>query len=128
MTVFLPDTSTIIEVLKASRERRKHLLALLAQGHTLACCAVTVAEIYSGARPQEMSATEEFLTELLWLNMPFAVARKAGALRYEWRSKGITLTTPDTMIAATALHYGLTLITENRKDFPMPELSIHTLS
>jgi len=33
----------------------------------------------------------------------------------------------DTIIAATALHYGLTLITENKKDFPMPELQLHPL-
>jgi predicted nucleic acid-binding protein len=29
------------------------------------------------------------------------------------------------MIAATALHYGLTLMTDNRKDFPMPDLKLH---
>jgi hypothetical protein len=48
-------------------------------------------------------------------------------LRYEWARKGITLTLTDTMIAATALQYGLTLITDNKKDFPMPELTIHPL-
>jgi predicted nucleic acid-binding protein len=55
------------------------------------------------------------------------VAQRAGALRYEWARKGITLALTDTMIAATALQYGLTLITDNRKDFPMPELTIHPL-
>jgi predicted nucleic acid-binding protein len=99
----------------------------LAQGHTLACCAATVAETYPGARREETAATEEFLDELLWFDMPFVVARKAGTPRYAWKRKGVTLTTPDVMIAATALHYGLTLITENRKDFPMPELAIHSL-
>ncbi len=127
MTVFLPDTSTLIDALRSKRDRRKNLLGLLAQGHTLACCAVTVAEIYSGVRPHEAASTEEFISELLWFDTPFTLARKAGLLRNDWARKGVTLALPDTLIAATALHYCLTLITENRKDFPMPELNIHSL-
>jgi hypothetical protein len=63
----------------------------------------------------------------IWLETRFAIAKQAGALRYEWARKGVTLTLTDTMIAATVLHYGLTLITDNRKDFPMPELKLHPL-
>src|ERR1700738_4371201 len=99
MTVFLPDTSTLIEALRGRRQ--KHLLALLTQGHTLACCAVTVAEVYSGFRPHEATATEEFVSELVWFDSSFTVARKAGSLRNEWARKGVTLALPDTMIAAT---------------------------
>ena len=127
MTVFLPDTSTLIEALRGRRDRKKHLLGLLAQGHTLACCSVTVAEIYSGFRPHEATSTEGFMAELVWFEMPFTLARKAGLLRNEWSRKGITLALPDVLIAATALHYNLTLITENRKDFPMPELNLHSM-
>ena len=36
MTVFLPDTSTLIDAFRGKRNRKKHLLALLAQGHSLA--------------------------------------------------------------------------------------------
>jgi predicted nucleic acid-binding protein len=42
--------------------------------------------------------------------------RKAGASRV-----------PDTIIAAVAIHNGPALIADNAKDFPMPELSIHSL-
>ena len=31
-------------------------------------------------------------------------------------------------IAAVAIAYGCTLVTENIKDFPMPELELHPLS
>jgi predicted nucleic acid-binding protein len=127
MTVFLPDTSRLVEALRNKRDRKKHLLGLLSQGHTLACCAVTVAEVYSGFRAHEATATEELISELMWLETPFTLARKAGLLRNEWARKGITLALADTLIAATALHYGLTLITENRKDFPMPDLALHPL-
>jgi predicted nucleic acid-binding protein len=127
MTVFLPDTSAHIEVFRARSGRRKQLLALVSQGHCLACCAVTIGEIYSGMRPHEAAATEEFISSLLWLDTTPTVAKRAGLIRYEWARKGVTLSLTDTLIAATALQYGLTLITDNRKDFPMPELNIHAM-
>ncbi len=127
MTVFLPDTSTLIDALNGKRNRKKLLRELVAQGHSLACCAVTIAELYSGLRPDEVVRAEELVSVLLWTETSFTVARKAGELRYEWARKGKTLAMADTLIAATAMHYKLTLITENRKDFPMPDLNIHPL-
>ena len=127
MTVFLPDTSVLIDTLNRQPKRTKLLRTLVSQGHSLACCAITVGEIYAGMRPAEAPLTSQFFSTLVWLETSFAVAQRAGALRYEWARKGITLALTDTMIAATALQYGLTLITDNRKDFPMPELTIHPL-
>jgi predicted nucleic acid-binding protein len=127
VTVFLPDTSTLIDALNGKRNRKKLLRELVAQGHSLACCAVTIAELYAGLHPDELSRAEELVSVLLWTETSFNVARKAGELRYEWARKGKTLGMADTLIAATALHYKLTLITDNRKDFPMPDLNIHPL-
>jgi predicted nucleic acid-binding protein len=127
MTVFLPDTSTLIDALNGRRDRKKQLSALVAQGHSLACCAVRIAELYAGLRPEEVARAQELVSVLLWTETSFTVARKAGELRFEWARKGKTLALADTLIAATALDYRLTLITDNRKDFPMPELTIHPL-
>jgi predicted nucleic acid-binding protein len=44
-----------------------------------------------------------------------------------WHKKGHTLSLPDVTIAAVVLTYGLTLLTDNRKDFPMPELALYSL-
>ena len=33
----------------------------------------------------------------------------------------------DMMVAATALEHGLSLMTDNRKDFPLPELTLYPL-
>ena len=41
--------------------------------------------------------------------------------------RGRTLSIPDVIIAATALAYRLVLMTDNRKDFPMPQLAIFPL-
>jgi predicted nucleic acid-binding protein len=127
MTVFLPDTSALIDALNGRGDRKKMLHELVAQGHSLACCAVTVSELYAGLRPDEIGRAEKLLSLLVWTETSFTIARKAGELRYEWARKGKTLGLGDTLIAATALHYRLTLITDNKKDFPMPELSMHPL-
>ena len=48
-------------------------------------------------------------------------------LQNRWRKKGHTLSLPDVTIAAVALTHGLTLLTDNRKDFPMAELALYSL-
>ena len=45
MTVFLPDTSVLIDTLNRKPARTKLVRGLLSQGHSLACCVVTVGEI-----------------------------------------------------------------------------------
>ena len=127
MTVFLPDTNIIVDGLNDRFGRRELLQTLVAQGDILACCAITVAEVYSGARPHEMTATEKFMSLLEWVDTSSAIARQAGRLRFDWARQGVTLSVADTLLAATAMEYGLTLITDNRKHFPMPELAIYDL-
>jgi predicted nucleic acid-binding protein len=53
------------------------------------------------------------------------MARQAGRWRHDYARRGVTLALPDLLIAATAVEYGLTLITDNRKHFLMPELSFY---
>lgn len=127
MTVFLPDTSALIDALNGRRERKRLLHDLVSQGHSLACNAVTIAELYAGLHPDEFARAAQLVSLFIWTETSYAVARKAGELRYHWARKGKTLGLADTLIAATALHYGFTLITDNKKDFPMPELNIHPL-
>ena len=127
MATFLLDTSVIIDTINDKRGRRLYLRGLLEAGNLLACCAISVAEIYAGMRPKEEEDTERFLTALEYYPIPFTTARLAGALKRDYRKKGATLSLADTLIAAVALDYHLTLITDNVKDFPMPELVLHRL-
>jgi predicted nucleic acid-binding protein len=125
MTVFLPDTNVLVDALNGKRGRREWLGDLVLQGQRLACCAITVAEIYAGMRPHEAPQTDQFLSSLVWYDTSRGIARRAGQLRFEYGRQGITLSLPDMLIAATALEYGLTLITDNQKHFPIPELSVY---
>lgn len=53
------------------------------------------------------------------------VAKRAGLLKRDGSKKGQTLSLTDTTIAAIALEYNLTLITDNLKHYPMPQLKLY---
>jgi predicted nucleic acid-binding protein len=127
MATYLLDTSVIMDSLNDKRGRNGALISLAEQGHILACCPVNVAEVYAGMRPNEEQKTAALLRSLQLYPITFPVAELAGRLKRDYGHKGKTLTIPDTLVAAVALHYPLTLITDNVKNFPMPGLSFHTL-
>jgi predicted nucleic acid-binding protein len=118
----LLDTGVLIDALR-HRHRRRELLAELVQaGHTLATTALNVAEVYAGMRPEEAQRTEALLSLLDCYDLTGASARRAGALKQKWAKKGRTLALADMIVAAIALERGCTLMTDNRKDFPMEEV------
>ncbi len=124
MAIFLLDTTVIIDAINRKRGRDRLLDGMLEQGNMLACCSINVTEVYAGMRPQELKATEALLRSLDFYEVTWDIARRAGVLKYEWAKQGHTIAVPDITIAAVALEYGLTLVTDNRKHFPMPELKV----
>jgi len=127
MTTHLPDTNILIDALNGKRGHKELLGSLLVQGNRLASCAITLAELFSGIRPGDLSKVEEFVSVFRWQQMTPAIALKAGRWRHDYARQGVTLALADALIAATAAEHGLTLITENRKHFPMPELHFYPL-
>jgi predicted nucleic acid-binding protein len=122
--IVILDTSVLIDLLNGRRQRMTFVRNLLEQGHRLASCAVTVAEVYAGMLPGEAEATGGLLSGLEYFATSQSTAQRAGRLKASWAKKGHTLGLPDVLIAAVALEHGLTLATDNRKHFPMPELKI----
>lgn len=127
MAIFLLDTNIIIDALNDKKDRNQFLLGLMEQGHLLACCPINVAEVYAGLRPREEQRTVTLLRSLQLFPITFPVAELAGRLKQNHSRKGKTLSIPDTIIAAVAIHNQLTLITDNTKDFPMKELTLYPL-
>ena len=128
MAVYLTDTSVMIDAINRKRDRWELLRTLVEGGNTLACSAITVTEIFAGMWPHESAATQSFLEGLDLYEVDWELARYAGLLKNEWARKGQTLSVPDALIAATALAHGLVLMTDNRKDFPMPQLVLYPLA
>jgi predicted nucleic acid-binding protein len=123
----LLDTSVLIDVLRARNHRRELLASLLRAGHSLSTTVLNVAEIYSGMRPAEESATEAFLSGITCYDLTPPSARLTGKLKFHWSQKGRTLTLADALIAALAIHHQCHLLTDNRKHFPMPDLHLYPL-
>ena len=127
MAIFLLDTSVVIDALNRKRGRWQLLKGLVEAGETLACSAITVMEIYAGLRPHESVTTQAFLDGFEHYTVDRELGRYAGLLKNEWAKQGRTLSAPDVVIAATALVHRLVLMTDNRKDFPMPQLALYPL-
>lgn len=123
----LLDTTVLIDALRMRRGRRQLLADLIRAGHSLGTTALNIAEVYAGMRQAEEVQTHAFLGALYCYDISGETGRLAGKLKNEWAHKGKTLTLADTIIAAVALERDCTLMTDNRKDFPMPELKHYRL-
>jgi len=51
----------------------------------------------------------------------------AGLFKRDYTKKGHPLNLADALIAATAIHNNFPLLTDDTKDFPMPEITLYPL-
>jgi predicted nucleic acid-binding protein len=123
--ILLLDTTVLLDVLRGRQNRRSLLAELVAAGHTLSTAAVNISEVYAGMRQGEETRTEAFLSSLECYPITGAIARRAGSLKCTFSRKGRKVYLADMMVAATALEHGLALMTDNRKDFPIPEIGLY---
>lgn len=127
MATILLDSTIIFDTLNRKRGRAEYLNQLIEEGRLLACCPVNITEVYAGIRDSEVTKTAKFLNSLEFFPITYDIPKWAGLLKREWAQKGQTLSYTDVTIAAIALANGLPLLTDNRKHFPMPELTLYPL-
>jgi tRNA(fMet)-specific endonuclease VapC len=128
---YLVDSNVVIDHL-ANVPEASQLLDRLAQAG-IVMSIVTYMEAYQGVvrseQPEE--AAEKFHTfadRVLILPFSFAVAERCARLRETLRSqnKRVKSRALDLIITATALEYGLTLVTKNTEDFQdIPDLPLY---
>lgn len=116
----------MIDFLRGHSEAKARWDALVRDGVLLGCCAVNIEEIHAGMKPGEEKATGAFLGALRYYPLSRAAARKAGDYRREYRLRGITLHTADTLIAGVCAMFRLALITRNQDHFPMDDFPVLT--
>ncbi len=127
MALYLLDTDAIIDYLLGFPSSVSLVQGLHERGDTLCVCDVVTAEVYAGLRPQHREVAEKLLAACAFLPTSLAIAQQAGTWRYDFARKGVTLSTTDTLVAATAHAHGATIVTGNTKDYPMPEIALLSL-
>ena len=124
MTILI-DSDILIEV---SRGRDKATVSrwieLGRSDSLILISAISVAELWAGARPSEYKALEALFEALNCVAVDAAVGRLAGEYLRRYR-KSHAVELGDALIASTAVTSGAKLWTRNRKHYPMPELALY---
>lgn len=76
-----------------------------------------------GMRPGEQAKTEKLLRSLEFYPITWEVAQLAGDPHRQWRQKGTHALFADVTVA---IIHAFVLVTDNGKQFPMPELRLLT--
>ena len=117
------DTDIVIDFLR-KREYARLLLNQWSSEGLLAISTLTHLEIYQGMKAGEETPTNAFLDGVISIGVDIPIARSAGTMLSELRSKGITIGMADAIIAATALQLKTPLLTNNVEHYPFPALTI----
>lgn len=124
---FLIDTDICSAYLKGDGRVFNRFLQ---HGGRLHLSAVCVTELLSwalrrSAPPSRLDGLNQMLSVVTVLPVDDQVARIAGRVRAAMLDDGLSIATPDLLIAATALRYDLTLVTHNVRHFKsVPDLDI----
>lgn len=126
--MYLVDTNVLIDALKSKRSRLE-FLQRLSYSQPLAYCSVVVAELFAGftSAAEVAQARRDLLNTIVYISTSQQAAELAGFLQRQYKKRGVSLSLNDVMIAAVAIAGEHTLVTDNVKHFPMPELNIATV-
>lgn len=119
----LIDTDIIIWVLRNNQKYIK-LLKKLSKAGTLYISTITIAEVYKNIYPSEYTNTEEVLNKFRSLDVTPTVAKQGGFYWQQFFKKLQGLSLADCLIAATANLNEATLVTLNKKHFPMKDIKL----
>ena len=124
MAKYLLDTTALVDFLNGRREVVEMVNSLANPANRLGVCCVSVAELYAGTNQERRAAADRLIGVMDYYDVSREAAKEAGRYRYEFARRGTSLSTADTLIAATAIAENAILITANVKDFPMEEIEL----
>lgn len=121
--MFLLDSDIVIWLLRNDTKIVKIVGKLANQGE-LAVSAITIAEIFKNIFPEELSTTESFFSKNKVFDVTAEIAQKAGFYWRDFHKKFANLSITDCIVAATAQHKNVDLLTLNIRHFPMTDINI----
>ena len=112
----LADTSWVVEHLRGNQEVTDRLNSL--GNEVVSISIITVAELYVGAYrssnlTRTLSAVRDFIGKVVVLDINDDICLRFGREKAVLLNKGQPIGDADLLIAATALHHGLTLLTRD---------------
>ena len=118
---YILDTNVCIKILNGSNKNILNKISKISSNDILIPSIVRF-ELYYGAYKSKISiktlnVLNDFLNSFETLKFDDNVAETAGKLRADLAAKGTPIGPYDIIIAATAVHSNLTLITHNIKEF-----------
>jgi len=118
----LLDSDVIINILKKKEETLKQLM--LFQERELYISPITVAEVFAGARENEIETINRLFSYFKVAEINYNIGQIAGnyAKKYKKAFCGISL--EDYLIAATAKYYNFSLWSYNKKHYPMDDINL----
>ena len=117
MQTVLVDTDVAIDYLRGL-EFARDLMLKLWKGSSAYFSILSVYELYAGMRDEEEEDTENFITACVIEDVTLDTAKKAGEAYRLNRKKGITLTSIDCLVYATALLKSHRIATRNNDHYP----------
>jgi predicted nucleic acid-binding protein len=123
MDSYLIDTDVLIDHLRGEKRALSFLKQIGGEGSVVSYSVIGKAEIYSGIQPEEEDAVSRLFRGMREIPVDGEVAEMAGRYRKVfYASHGVLL--PDALVAASAKKIGATLVTLNKKHFPMDDIVI----
>ncbi len=119
-TIYLADTNVLSELVKKSPDT--HVMQWLQSAQLIAISAITIEEAHFGLAWQPNTRKLSLfnaMVQSLHAVYPIteSIAQRAGILRGQFQAQGITRSSPDMLIAATAQEHQLIIATRNVRDF-----------
>ena len=127
--LYIIDADWSIQALVGRQPTTSTVESLLPQG--IGISLVTVAAIYEGAfgttDPRaHLQRFRDLLRSFSSLDLNDDIAERIARIRFDLRRRGQIISDFDIVLAATALHHGLTVLTFNRRHFErIPGLQVY---
>lgn len=117
MQTVLVDTDIAIDYLRGSSYAGDLMLELW-DANTAYLSMLSVYELYAGMREDEVEDTENFIDACIIEDVTINISHKGGETYRLNRKKGVTLTSIDCLVYATAVIRGHKIATRNKDHYP----------
>lgn len=117
MQAVMIDTDIAIDYLRGV-SHAKDLILSLWKYNTAYLSILTVYELHAGMREDEKGDTENFIGACTVEPITIEIAKRGGEIYRHYRKQGITLTSTDCLINATAVIKGHKIATRNKAHYP----------